>query len=210
MRKFSGLLISTILLISAGTAWSQQDSTAVDLLAELESQQQTAPLLPNSMLITQRILWGNHGLMRNIKKFELTPENRQSELNLRRTMFKAHQVIGFATLAGMIGQGIVGSRLYKGNYDVKDLHEGLAVAVNTGYFTTAGLSLLSPPKAVDERKGFSSIKAHKLLAVLHLSGMILTNVLADEASDPDIRPLHRAAAFTAFGAYAASIIVIKF
>ena len=125
-------------------------------------------------------------------------------------MFKAHQVIGFATLAGMIGQGIVGSRLYKGNYDVKDLHEGLAVAVNTGYFTTAGLSLLSPPKAVDERKGFSSIKAHKLLAVLHLSGMILTNVLADEASDPDIRPLHRAAAFTAFGAYAASIIVIKF
>ena len=210
MRKFSGLLISTILLISAASAWSQQDSTAVDLLAELESQQQTAPLLPNSMLITQRILWGNHGLMRNIKKFELTPENRQSELNLRRTMFKAHQVIGFATLAGMIGQGIVGSRLYKGNYDVKDLHEGLAVAVNTGYFTTAGLSLLSPPKAVDERKGFSSIKAHKLLAVLHLSGMILTNVLADEASDPDIRPLHRAAAFTAFGAYAASIIVIKF
>lgn len=210
MRKFSGLLISTILFISAGTAWSQQDSTAVDLLAELESQQQTAPLLPNSMLITQRILWGNHGLMRNFKKFELTPENRQSELNLRRTMFKAHQVIGFATLAGMIGQGIVGSRLYKGNYDVKDLHEGLAVAVNTGYFTTAGLSLLSPPKAVDERKGFSSIKAHKLLAVLHLSGMILTNVLADEASDPDIRPLHRAAAFTAFGAYAASIIVIKF
>jgi len=187
MRKFSGLLISTILLISAASAWSQQDSTAVDLLAELESQQQTAPLLPNSMLITQRILWGNHGLMRNFKKFELTPENRQSELNLRRTMFKAHQVIGFATLAGMIGQGIVGSRLYKGNYDVKDLHEGLAVAVNTGYFTTAGLSLLSPPKAVDERKGFSSIKAHKLLAVLHLSGMILTNVLADEASDPEQR-----------------------
>lgn len=210
MKKLSAITLSCFLSLMTMPVWAQNDSTAVDLLAELEGQQPNQPLLPNSMLITQRMLWGNHGLMRNIKKFELTPENRQNELKLRRAMFIAHQVAGFATLGGMVGQGIVGSKLYNGNYDVKDLHEGLAVAVNTGYFTTAGLSLLSPPKAVDERKGFSSIKVHKWLAVLHMSGMILTNVLADEASDPDIRPFHRAAAFTAFGAYAASILVIKF
>lgn len=210
MRNFVWVLVAAFLVISGGTAWSQNDTTAVDLLGELSAQEEEAPLLPNSMLITQRMLWGKQGLMRSFKKFELTPENRQNELKLRRAMFIAHQVVGFATLGGMIGQGIVGARLYNGNYDVKDLHEGLAVAVNTGYFTTAGLSLFSPPKAVDERKGFSSIKAHKLLAVLHMSGMILTNVLADHASDPDIKPYHRAAAFTAFGAYAASIIVIKF
>jgi len=210
MRNFGRILITAFLLIFVERAWSQNDTTTVDLLGELNAQQEEVPLLPNSMLITQRILWGQQGAMRSFKKFELTPENRQNELKLRRAMFIAHQVVGFATLGGMIGQGIVGSRLYDGNYDVKDLHEGLAVAVNTGYFTTAGLSLFSPPKAVDERKGYSSIKAHKLLAVLHMSGMILTNVLADKASDPDIKPYHRAAAFTAFGAYAASILVIKF
>ncbi|MFZ9981673.1 MAG: hypothetical protein ACO3FI_06570 [Cyclobacteriaceae bacterium] len=210
MRNFGRILITAFLLSFVERAWSQNDTTAVDLLGELNAQQEEVPLLPNSMLITQRILWGQHGAMRSFKKFELTPENRQNELKLRRAMFIAHQVMGFATLGGMIGQGIVGSRLYDGNYDVKDLHEGLAVAVNAGYFTTAGLSLFSPPKAVDERKGYSSIKAHKLLAVLHMSGMILTNVLADKASDPDFKPYHRAAAFTAFGAYAASILVIKF
>jgi len=210
MRNFILILIAVFLFISAGTAYSQNDTTAVDLLGELSAQQEEAPLLPNSMLITQRILWGKQGVMRSFKKFELTPENRQNELKLRRAMFIAHQVVGFATLGGMVGQGIVGARLYNGNYDVKDLHEGLAVAVNTGYFTTAGLSLFAPPKAVDERKGFSSIKAHKLLAVLHMSGMILTNVLADKAEEPKYKPYHRAAAFTAFGAYAASIIVIKF
>lgn len=210
MKIFFTSVIIFFHALFSGSLWAQNDTTAVDLLSELEQQEKPAELLPNSMLLTQRALWGNHGLMRSFKKFELTPENRQNELKLRRAMFIAHQVVGFATLGGMIGQGIVGSRLYDGNYDVKDLHEGLAVAVNTGYFTTAGLSLFAPPKAVDERKGFSSIKAHKLLAVLHMSGMILTNVLADKASDPDIKPYHRAAAFTAFGAYAASIIVIKF
>jgi len=41
--------------------------------------------------------------------------------------------------------------------------------------------------------------------------MILTNVLADRIEeDYTLRSVHRAAAFTAFGAYAASIIVIKF
>jgi hypothetical protein len=209
MRRNLLSALFTLLLFSQ-PLFAQNDSTAVDLLGELNAQEEQAPLLPNSMLITQRMLWGNHGLMRSFKKFELTPENRQNELKVRRAMFIAHQVVGFATLGGMIGQGIVGSKLYNGDYSVKDLHEGLAVGVNTGYFTTAGLSLLAPPKAVDERKGFSSIKAHKILAVLHMTGMILTNVLADEAEDPDIRPLHRAAAFTAFGAYAASILVIKF
>ena len=117
----------------------------------------------------------------------------------------------FVTLGGMVAQGIVGAKLYNGDYKLKDTHEALAVAVNTGYFTTAGLSLFAPPKAVDERRGFSSIKAHRWLAMLHMSGMILTNVLADGLhGDPRLRSLHRAAAYTAFGAYAASIIVIKF
>ena len=203
------VMVCTMLSIAAH---AQQDSTRQeDLLGELAAADQAPALLPEHMLITQRILWGQKGLMRNFNRFELSPEKRQVELNLRRASLKAHQAIGLLTLGGMIAQGIVGAKLYNGDYKLKDTHEALAVAVNTGYFTTAGLSLLAPPKAIDERRGFSSIKAHRWLAMVHLSGMILTNVLAGQIEgNYKLRPYHRAAAYTAFGAYAASIIIIKF
>ena len=194
---------------------AQQDTTAVDLLQELNGQQPTSTsvsdLLPRKMLPTQRLLWGEKGLMRKFDRFELTPEKRQNELKVRRFALKAHQAIGLATLGAMIAQGIVGAKLYNGDYQLKDVHEGLAAAINTGYFTTAGLSFFAPPKAVDERKGFSSIKAHRWLAAVHLSGMIATNILADRVNESNtLRAAHRAAAFSAFGAYAAAVLVIKF
>ena len=106
---------------------------------------------------------------------------------------------------------IIGGKLYNGRYDLKDTHEALGAAVNIGYFTTASLSLFAPPKALDERKGYSSIKLHKWLAVVHMSAMIATNVLAGMTEDnPNLKKYHRAAAYTAFGAFAASMIVIKF
>ena len=208
------LLIPTLIVtfLSSGKLQAQQDTTAVDLLQELTEQQQTsADLLPKKMLPTQRLLWGEKGLMRKFDRFELTPEKRQNELKVRRFALKAHQAIGLATLGAMIAQGFVGAKLYNGDYQLKDLHEGLAAAINTGYFTTAGLSLFAPPKAVDERKGFSSIKDHRWLAAVHMSGMIATNILADRVHESNtIRAAHRAAAFSAFGAYAAAVLVIKF
>ena len=210
MRFHILLLIGLLGLLESPPVLAQQDTTAVDLLAELE-EQPAAQLLPKKMLPTQRLLWGEKGVMRRFDRFELTPEKRQQELKVRRFALKAHQAIGLATLGAMVAQGIVGSKLSNGDYSVKDAHEMLAVVVNTGYFTTAGLSLFTPPKAVDERKGFSSIKAHRWLAAVHLSGMIATNILADKAEEGgNLKKAHRAAAFSAFGAYAAAVIVIKF
>ena len=160
------------------------------------------------MLLTQRIFWGEHGLMRPISP--LTNVNREKELKLRRGMLVAHQVLGFATLGGMIGQGIVGSRLYNAtgqNYrNLKDVHEGLAAAINITYSTTAVMSLFTPPPLINRDKKLSSIRIHKWLALLHMSGMIATNLLAE--SD-NIR-LHRAVAFGTFAAYGAAVIAIKF
>ena len=194
-------------------ASAQVDTTkTVDLLGELETAStDSVKLLPDHFVFTQRILWGEKGLMRNFKSFELTPEERQKELKIRRGMLVAHQIGGFTTLGMMVAQGFVGSSLYNGHYDKKDLHEALAVGINIGYFTTASLSLFAPPKMLDERKGYSSIKLHKALAIVHLSGMIATDILAAQLeSNPDLKPYHRAAAFTTFGAFAASMIVIKF
>jgi hypothetical protein len=183
-----------------------------NLLGEISaSENKIQKLLPDKILFTQRIFWGEKGLMRNFKSFNLTPEDRQRELKVRRSMLVTHQVMGFLTLGGMVAQGFVGSKLYKGQYNLRETHETLAGAINIGYFTTASLSLFAPPKMLDERKGYSSIKLHKALAIIHLSGMIATNILASELeTHPELRPYHRAAAFTTFGAFAASMIVIKF
>jgi len=163
-----------------------------DLLKDVMQQQDSAvELLPKKMLLTQRIFWGEHGLMRSISP--LTNVNRQKELKLRRGMLVAHQVLGFATLGGMIGQGIVGAKLYNGtssNRNLKDVHEGLAAAINVTYSTTAIMSLFTPPPLINRDKKLSSIRLHKWLAVLHMTGMIATNLLAES----DNIKLHRAVA----------------
>jgi hypothetical protein len=206
-------MVILILGVSAFKCHAQVDTLQTNsLLDELSSTtNDTVPLLPDHFLFTQRLLWGQKGLMRNFNYFQLTPENRENELKIRRTMLKTHQILGFATMGAMVAQGIVGAKLYNGDIGLKGTHEALAAGVNFGYFTTASLALFAPPKLLDERKGYSSIKVHKALAIIHLSGMIATNILAGQLeSHPNLRPYHRAAAFTAFGAFAASMIIIKF
>jgi hypothetical protein len=187
---------------------AQTDS--LDLLLQLGSEE-PVELIPKRMIFTQRVLWGENGLMRTLKIAPLTDQGRETELKIRRGMLVTHQVLGFATLAGMVAQGIVGAKLYSGDYKIKELHEGLGTAVNITYFTTAGLSLFTPPPLISRQvKGLNGIKMHKTLAVVHLSAMIATNLLSDSAGDPKIKPLHRAAAFTAFGSFFGAMVVMKF
>jgi hypothetical protein len=187
---------------------AQTDS--LDLLLQLGSEE-PVELIPKRMIFTQRVLWGENGLMRTLKIAPLTDQGRETELKIRRGMLVTHQVLGFATLAGMVAQGIVGAKLYSGDYKIKELHEGLGTAVNITYFTTAGLSLFTPPPLISRQvKGLNGIKMHKTLAVVHLSAMIATNVLAERAGDIKIKPLHRAAAFTAFGSFFGAMLVMKF
>lgn len=196
-----------ILFLSASLPSLAQD----DLLNEVMNQQDSAvELLPKKMLFTQRIFWGEHGLMRSVSP--LTNINREKELKLRRGMLVTHQVLGFATLGGMVAQGIVGTKLYnQGGRNLKELHEGLAVAVNLTYSTTAVMSLFTPPPLINRDKKISAIRVHKWLAAVHLTGMVATNVLAGLAEDnAKLRPYHRAAAFATFASFGAAVIAIKF
>jgi hypothetical protein len=188
-----------------------QDNASDSLLNDLSAGDQKQELLPKRIFITQRLLWGEKGLFRVTHIAPLTPEHREKEMKIRRTMLKLHQIGGFVTLAGMIGQAVVGSQLYyHPSRQLRNQHEALASFVNISYTTTALLSFTAPPPLVN-RKGISSIKVHKGLAIVHLTGMILTNVLAGALEhNSDLKPYHRAAAYTTFGAYAAAIIVIKF
>jgi hypothetical protein len=166
---------------------------------------------PAKMLFTQRALWGKGGLLKNRYSGNDLVANRQKDLKIRRTMLKLHQIGGFVTIGGMVAQGIIGSQLYKGDYKVKDLHENMGMAVNLTYGFTALNGLFAPPSAFNRDKKITSIRLHKWLAVLHLSGMIATNILATQVEhNASLKPYHRAAAYVSFASLATALIVIKF
>ena len=194
--------IVTLLVFSQGI-YSQVSSSLFD---EIENKPTEVKLLPESMIFTQRLLWGEKGLMRKTDLFSLSIESREREMKIRRGMLTAHQLIGYATLLGMIGQGITGVQLYNGNKRVKDLHESIGAFTTASYFTGAGLSLFAPPPLVSiKSKGLNSIKAHRWLATVHFSSMIATNLLSESN-----KSYHRAASFTLFGSYALAILSFKF
>lgn len=200
----------TILLSILSFHLLAQDDMLNDLM---KTQDTSTSLLPNKMLFTQRIFWGEHGLLRGA--YPLTPINREKELKLRRGMLVTHQVLGFVTLGGMVAQGIVGAKLYNAsgsNYgNLRNIHEGLGAAVNLTYSTTAFMSLFTPPPLINRDRKVSSIRIHKWLAVVHMSGMIATNVLAGLVEQhPELKPYHRAAAYTTFASFGAAVIAIKF
>ena len=200
INPFSVLIIFLFFSISV---FSQDD--LFQILDE-ESEKSKTELLPKRMIFTQRILWGEKGLMRKIKWSPLNIEQREKELRIRRKMLKAHQAIGFVTLAGFIAQGIIGVQLYNGNYSNYKFHKTVGHLTSISYFTGAGLSLFSPPPLINKKiKGFSSAKAHKYLATIHFSSMIMTNIFSNSN-----RKLHKLSAYTAFGSYAAAILVFKF
>lgn len=170
---------------------------------KIEEEQQ---LLPQKMIFTQSLLWGKNGLFRKTGISILSIEQRGKELKVRNVMLKSHQIIGYLTLAGMVAQGIMGGKLYNGDYELYDTHKTLGRWVTASYFTGAGLSLFAPPPLIRKKvKGFNSIKAHKWLAYLHFSGMIATNIWSKEERD-----WHKYAAYTTFVSYATAILVFKF
>ena len=211
--------LMALVLFCYGNVCAQTEN-ADSLLNALSSEVQTENLLPERMILTQRVFWGEKGLFRvaHIAP-KLTIENRQRELRVRRNMFKVHQAVGILTFAGMLTQGFLGAKMY--DYDfttkpfekydkLKNIHSGVAKGINVAYGTTALMAFMSPPKQIN-RKGISNMKVHKALSYIHLSGMITTNVLSGKIKEnPNLKPYHRAAAYTTFAAYAAAIAIIKF
>ena len=177
-----------------------------DLFMLIDKEIQAPPLIPARMVFTQRLLWGEKGVFRATKLSPLNMEQRQKELKVRRVMLTTHQVLGYLTLAAMVAQGIIGGKLYNGDSSLYNTHKTMAEVVNIGYFTTAGMSLFAPPPLINKKvRGFSSIKAHKILATVHFSAMLATNIYKDKN-----REIHKGAAYTAFGSYALAVLVFKF
>ena len=200
MKKFAFLSF----FIFQGIIAQERDALLKGLFEEemtIEEQ-----LLPKKMIFTQSVFWGKNGFFRKTSISKLSLEQREKELKVRNAMLKSHQILGYLTLAGMVVQGIMGGKLYNGDYDLYDTHKTLGKWLTISYFTGAGLSLFAPPPLVRKKvKGFNSIKVHKWLAYIHFSGMIATNAYSKENMD-----WHKYAAYTTFASYASAVLVFKF
>ena len=185
----------------------QEDKLLLESLFDKEEIQESEKLLPERMVFTQSILWGKKGIFRKTGISKLNKEQRVKELKFRKIMLKSHQIIGYLTLAGMITQGILGGKLYNNwERDLYNTHKTVGNIVTASYFTGAGLSLFAPPPLINRKvEGFNSIKAHKILATIHFSGMMATNYFSKKNTD-----FHKYSAYTTFASYFAAVVVFKF
>ena len=202
------LILVSMALIMSSTIHAQDFAEEFESLITTEKP----ALLPEKMLVSQRILWGEKGFLRKTGIVKLSLENREKELVVREKMLKAHQIIGYITFAGMIYQGILGGKLYNGDYSVYEAHKTLGKVVTVSYFTGAGLSLFTPPPLVNRKKeGLSKIRLHKILANVHVPAMIVTNIYADKQYEKrSYKEIHKASAYTAVASYTLAMFTIIF
>lgn len=97
MKRFAGFLILTFL--TGASAFSQDSIPTTD---SVKIQVAADALLPTHYPLTQRLLWGEKGLMRNFDSFKLSEESRELELDIRDKMFTAHRYLGYATFTGLL------------------------------------------------------------------------------------------------------------
>ncbi|MEL0073015.1 MAG: hypothetical protein VW710_01065 [Flavobacteriaceae bacterium] len=115
MAKKSIILLQLVLFLCISKARAKED---LFTLIREDIEPEKVQLLPEKMVFTQRLLWGEKGLLRKINWAPLTLEQREKELKLRRKMLTVHQTIGFITLRGMIAQGLLGTQLYNQKFEL--------------------------------------------------------------------------------------------
>ncbi|MBP1630264.1 MAG: hypothetical protein H6Q15_1157 [Bacteroidetes bacterium] len=212
MRKFSVLFI--ILFLGFNLCAQDSISVKIDSLSSSESISDSTvveDLLPSRYLFTQRLLWADKGLLRNIDYFKLSQEEREREMDIRAAMNTVHRYTGYLALAGMIGAGISGQMSANGNDKAKDAHEFMVGVTNASYFTSLGFALFSPPPMKNRETGFTKLNLHRAFSIVHIASMITTNVLAGMLEDnKSLVPYHRAAAITAFSSLLTATIIINY
>lgn len=166
-------------------------------------------LLPEIMGPMERLLWGRGGLMRHLG-MPLDEETREKEVFLRRGLLTAHQVGGFLTLAAMSATAYTGQQILDGRDDLGDRKEMLVSATIVSYFLTAALAMATPPPML-RRPQWSSISWHKGLAVIHLSGMLITPFLGEGIEDDyEFRRFHQISGYVTLAAFAGAMLVVTF
>lgn len=170
-------------------------------------EQKFSPIDTLHMSAWEKLWWGRHGMMR--LAFRLDEQNPVNDLRqmakVRRKMLSVHQVLGMATVASMAVTIAGGYKAANGKGG--GLHESSLPFTIGLYSTTAFLALASPPKLVSARNQWDTIRVHRLLAVAHLAGMIITPMLAPEEERTQVK-WHRALGVATFATFSTSMLVL--
>ncbi|MDW8020281.1 MAG: hypothetical protein RMI34_09425 [Chloroherpetonaceae bacterium] len=203
---------------------SLQSAEVAAVLQVMDSMQvvRKPKLLPENMSIFESVFWGESGLFRGISP--LTPEARRRELDFRRAMLSTHQLLGFATL-GLMTASVVFGQVLLNDYEAlrfdeaarnRQVHRTLSIITFGTYMTTAAMSTFAPPPLI-RRDEWNTVTTHKLLAVVHLAGMIAQPILAISAANSrdfeQIRALRRAhqiVGYVTLAALATAMVVMTF
>ena len=199
--------------------FSLQDQLYADSGDPLSPDSVTAPprqrLLPNNLSLMERWLWGEDGAIRSIGlEPPLSPNERRSELGLRRTMLTTHQIGGFVTLGLMIGAVYFGQQIIDGHPEYRRNHQYFVTATIITYSATGLLAILSPPPLI-RRNEVSTTTIHKTLAWIHVAGMIITPILGGmikrrSSSAMQSEHIHEISGYLTTATFAASMIVVTF
>ena len=212
--NFGGKLFGTTALTKSHT---DPDTTDLSVFGNIDSLMGNtqAKLLPDKMSFMEKLLWGEEGLTRNIGIVgPLSPEERENELTIRRTMLTAHQIGGFATLALMLSADYFGQRVIDGKRRSGDTHQTLVTATIISYSITGLLAILSPPPLI-RRDEESTTTVHKILAWAHFVGMIATPILGSMIGgrrhfNINKAHFHQIAGYITTGLLASAMIVVTF
>jgi len=172
-------------------------------------------LMPNNMSFMEKWLWGEDGIVRGIGlEPPLTPDERRSELSLRRTMLTTHQIGGFVTLGLMVGAVYFGQKIIDGHPEYRRNHQYFVTATIISYSATGLLAILSPPPLI-RRNEVSTTTIHKTLAWIHVAGMIITPILGGmikrrSSSAMQSERIHQISGYLTTAIFAASMIVVTF
>lgn len=208
-------------LLALNIASSRILDTVYSANQQISDSELIAPkprLLPDKMSFAERGLWGEHGIMRGLGiAGPLTPENRKSELQARRTMLTIHQIGGFATLALMITTAYYGQQTLNGNKQDASKHN-MFIALTIGSYSLTGLlAVLAPPPMIRRDDETSTTSIHKTLAWFHFAGMIITPILGSLiggsrhlSAHIDKAHYHQYAGYLTTAIFAASMIVVTF
>lgn len=216
-NRIKYLTILILIILHFNSSAQLNDATVIEnpqpapLADSSATDADSLPLLPCNYLLTQKLFWGENGLMRNFDSYKLSKPEREHELEIRNTMISVHQYLGYATLILMSLECINGIRLENGENSLGNIHSGLGATVNICYFTSAGMAFFAPPPMYDREEGYNSLKLHKIVSVVGFSSMIATNILGPMLkNNPSLEPYHCATAFVSYGSLLTSTIIIKF
>ena len=188
-----------------------EDPLPVDSVISAPKQR----LMPNNVSFMEKWLWGEDGVVRGIGlEPPLTPDERRSELSLRRTMLTTHQIGGFVTLGLMIGAVYFGQQIIDGHPEYRRNHQYFVTATIISYSATGMLAILSPPPLI-RRNEVSTTTIHKTLAWIHVAGMIITPILGGmikrrSSSAMQSEHIHQISGYLTTATFAASMIVVTF